>query len=118
MCCFGLVCFGPRVALLVVDLSSSESLLLWFGFPRSSSRSAYCRLVFVSIFVGLVCLGPRVALHVVDLTLSQSLLVWFSIFVAPGEGISLPAICLQSLYSLTNILFGFNRAPKAVFKKI
>ena len=73
-----LICLGPRVALLVVHLSLSQSLLLWFGLLRTSSRSARCRLVFVSIFVSLVCLGPRVALLVVDLSSSQSLLLWVS----------------------------------------
>ena len=70
-----LVCLGPRVALLVVDWSQSQSLLLWFawdleslhllwtclritvccfGLLRILSRSARCRLVSVSIFVALV----------------------------------------------------------------
>ena len=31
-----------------------DSLLTHFGFLRTSSRSARCRLVFVSIFVALV----------------------------------------------------------------
>ena len=68
-----LVFLGPRVTLLVVDLSSSQSLLLWFGLLRTSSRSARCSLVSVSLFVALVFLGPRVTLLVVDLSSSHSL---------------------------------------------
>ena len=54
-----LVCLRPRVALLVVDLSLSQSLLLWFGLLRTSSRSACCRLVSVSIFHALICSTPQ-----------------------------------------------------------
>ena len=41
---------GPRVSLLVVDLSLCQSLLLWFGLLRTSSRSTRCSLVSVSIY--------------------------------------------------------------------
>ena len=95
-----LVCLGPRVVLLVVDLSPSQSLLLWFGLLRTLSRSAVvvdlspsqslllwfgllgtsshstrCRLVSASLFVALVSLGPRVALLVVVLSPSQSFML-------------------------------------------
>ena len=82
------------VALLVVDLPPSHSLLLWFDLPRTSSRSARCSLVSisintlsysahswlvsVSIFLPLFCPTPRVALLVVYLFPSQSLPLWFA----------------------------------------
>ena len=74
-----LVWLGPRVALLVVNLSPSQSLLLWFGLLGTLSHYTCCRLVYVSLFVALVCLGPRVVLLVVDLSQSQSLLLWFGL---------------------------------------
>ena len=59
-----LVCLGPRVVLLVVDLaSSSQSLLLWFGLLRTSSRSARCSLVPFSIFHSLCCSTPSYSAH-------------------------------------------------------
>ena len=67
-----LVCLGPWVVLLVVDLSPSQSLLLWFGLLATSSHSTHCRLVSVSLFVALVCLWHQVVLLVVDLSPSQS----------------------------------------------
>ena len=67
-----LLCFanwlGPWVALLIVDLSPSQSLLLWFGLFGTSSYSAHSWLVSVSIFAALVCSTPRVDLLVVDLS--------------------------------------------------
>ena len=74
-----LLCLGPRVALLVVDLSPSQSLFLWFGLLGTSSHSTRCGPVSVSLFVALVCLGPWVVLLVVDLYPSQSLLLWFGL---------------------------------------
>ena len=68
-----LVCLGPRVALLIVELSPSQSLLL-----NTSSYSAHSWLVSVSIFLPLFCWTPRVALLVVDLAPSQSLPLWFA----------------------------------------
>ena len=83
-----MVFLGPRVALLVVVLSPSQSFILCvaqhiellcsfltclrlnlssFVLPNTSSRSARCRLVSVSIFAALVCSSPRVDLLVVDL---------------------------------------------------
>ena len=95
-----LFCSTLPVALLVVDLPPSHSLLLWFGLLRTSSRSAHCRFVSVSIFVALLlntssysahswlvsisiflplfCSTPRVALLVVVLAPSQSLALWFA----------------------------------------
>ena len=70
-----LVCLGPWVALLVVDLSPSQSLLLWFGLLGTSSHSTRCRLVSVSLLVALVCFGPRVVLLVVVLSPSQSFML-------------------------------------------
>ena len=66
------------VPLLVVDLPLSQSLLLWFGLLRTSSRSARCSLGSVSIFHALCCSTPRVALLVVVLAPSQSLPLWFA----------------------------------------
>ena len=74
-----LVSLGPQVALLVVDFSPSQSLLLWFALLGTLSHSNLCRLVSVSLFAALVCLGPRVVLLDVDLSLSQSLLLWFGL---------------------------------------
>ena len=79
----------------------SQSLLPWFGFLRTSSRSGRCSLVsvsifhafvllntssysahswlvFVSIFLPLFCSKPRVALLAVDMSPSQSLPLWFA----------------------------------------
>ena len=56
------VCLRPRVALLVVHLSPSHSLLVWFGFLRTSSRSARCSLVSISIF-RLCCSTTSYSVH-------------------------------------------------------
>ena len=64
LCCFGLVCLGLRVTLLILDLFRLSSFVL----PNTSSRSARCRLVSVSIFAALVCSTPRVDLLVVELS--------------------------------------------------
>ena len=62
-----LVCLGPRVALLIVDLCPSQSLLVWFGLLRTLSRSARCSLVSVNLsFFVLPCYS--VDLLVVDLS--------------------------------------------------
>ena len=73
-----LVCLGPRVALLVVELSPSQSLLLWFGLLRTSSRPARCSLVSVSIFHALCCSTPRVTLLILDLSPSQFFFLCFA----------------------------------------
>ena len=57
---------------LDLDLKSCFVLL------NTSSCSARCRLVSVSIFADLFCTTPRVALLVVDLFLYKSLLLWFA----------------------------------------
>ena len=64
-----LVCLGPRVTLLVVDLSPSHSLLLWFPQDLESFCSLQTRLNLCCF--GLVCLRPSVALLVVILSPSQ-----------------------------------------------
>ena len=56
-----LFCSRVPVALLVVDLS----LLL-----RTSTRSAHCRLVSISIFHALCCTTPQVVMLIVDLPVS------------------------------------------------
>ena len=73
-----LVCLGLRVVLLVVHLSLSQSLLLWFGLLRTSSRSARCSLVSISIFHALCCSTPWVTLLILDLSPSQSFFLWFA----------------------------------------
>ena len=95
-----LVCLGPRVVLLVVDLSPSQTLLLWFGClgPRVAllvvvlSPSIFHRfcvaqhLELLCSFLTcprlnlsfLFCSTPRVALLVVDMSPSQSLPLWFA----------------------------------------
>ena len=66
-----LVFLGPRVVLLVVDLSQSQSLLLWFGLLRTSSRSACCWLVSTVCFNhSCFMLKPRLALLAVQLSLA------------------------------------------------
>ena len=95
-----LFCSTLPVALLVVDLPPSHSLLLWFAqdleslcslqsclrlnlssfvLPNTSSRSARCRLVSVSIFAALVCSTPPVDLLVVDFLISTVETVCFNI---------------------------------------
>ena len=49
-------------------LTCPHLTLCCFGLLRTSSRSARCRLVSVSIFAGLVCSTPPVDLLVVDLS--------------------------------------------------
>ena len=77
LCCFSLVCLGPQIALLVVVLSPSQSFILcvaqhlellcsyWtclrlnlcgFGLLNTSSCSAHCRLVSVSICIFIDCI--------------------------------------------------------------
>ena len=53
------------VTLLIVDLSPSH--FFCFGLLRTSSCSACCRLISISIFVALVSSTPRVPLLIVDL---------------------------------------------------
>ena len=80
---------GPRVTLLIVVLYPSQSFMLCvaqhlellcsfltclhlnlssFVMLNTSSRSARCRLVSISIFAALVCSTPQVDLLVVDLS--------------------------------------------------
>ena len=68
-----LFCSTLPVALLVVDLPPSHSLLLWFGFLRTSSRSARCSLVSVNLSSVLCCSTPCVTLLILVLSPSQSL---------------------------------------------
>ena len=87
-----LVCLGPRVALLVVDFSPSESFI-GFVLLNTSSYSAHSWLVSVSMFLPLFCSIPRVAMLVVDLSPSQSLLLWF----AQHLGVDLLVVDLSQL---------------------
>ena len=73
-----LVSLGPRVIQLVVDLSLSQSFLLWFGLLRISSRSARCSLVSVSIFHSLCCSSHQVTLLILDLCPSPSFFLCFA----------------------------------------
>ena len=73
-----LFCSTLPVALLVVDLLPSDSLLLWFAQDLESLCSLQNCLCLDLCCFGLVCLGPRVTLLIVDLSPSQSLLLWFA----------------------------------------
>ena len=74
LCCFGLLRSSSRSA-VVVNLSLSQSLLLWFG----------------------LCLGPRVVLLILDLSLSQS---FFLCFAQHLKLICSLLTCLNSRHSL------------------
>ena len=69
-----LFCSTLPVAVLV-DLSPSHSCC--FGFLRTSTRSACCRLVSVSIFHALCCSTPRVTLLILDLSPFQFFFLCF-----------------------------------------
>ena len=80
LCFFGLVCLGPRVALLVVVLSPS-------------------------IFHVLCCSTPRVTLLILDLSPSQSLPLWFARHL---QLICSLLTCLDSLHVSTFRAFCWN----------
>ena len=87
-----MVCLGPRVALLVVDLSSCQSLLLWFGLLRTSSGSARCRL---DLYLFLKNKPEYRFNFCIRKHINSNTEVYQSVFVAdylPGPNVSMPRL--------------------------
>ena len=73
-----MICFAQHFQSLYSLLIFLRLTLCCFDLLRTSSSSARCSLVFVSMFHSLCCPTPRVAVLVLDLSPSQSFFLCFS----------------------------------------